>query len=305
MTGADGTPHPDPTPGPDEPHPDPGSAGDESLPDLDPAGEDPRPGSRAARFRLPLARKVVEAVAVENGVRIRPLAIRKVDLDTGETETIPAPCGATLASICPPCAERARRLRMAQCTAGWHLDDEPLPDPDPPSDEAKTLATLRADLEAARVEADLADRADDVADVDDLISQVDEALNDLGVRGKPAPDNRDRPRRTRSTRRRQDAPDLPRLPVDRRTVGRTYAAPDGTVWRPSMFLVRSGRRWRGHRTPISGSPSRSERLGRELFGLTWRIRRAWAAASVQRPACRARHAMARHLTPDFATWLAM
>ncbi len=221
MTGTDATQHPEPTPGPDR-----GSVDAE-----------PRPGSRAARFRLPLARKVVEAVAVENGVCIRPLAIRRVNLDTGETETIPAPCGATLASVCPPCAERAQRLRMAQCKAGWHLGDEPLPEPDPPSDEAKTLATLRADLEAARTEADLAGQADDVAEVDDLIGQVDEALTDLGVRGKPAPDNRDRPRRTRSTRRRQDAPDLPRLPVDRRTVGRTYEAPDGTVWRPSMFLT--------------------------------------------------------------------
>jgi hypothetical protein len=203
----------------------------------EPGSDEPRPGSRAARLRLPLARGVVEAVAVENGVCIRPLAIRRVDLDTGETQTIPAPCGATLASRCPPCAERARRLRMAQCKAGWHLDDEPLPDPDPPTDEAKTLTALRADLEAARVEADDAGRGDQVAEVDDLIGQVDEALTDLGVRGKPAPDNRDRTRRTRSTRRRQDAPDLPRLPVDRRTVGRTYEAPDGTVWRPSLFLT--------------------------------------------------------------------
>ncbi|WP_322778284.1 replication initiator, partial [Frankia sp. Cas4] len=78
---------------------------------------------------------------------------------------------------------------------------------------------------------------DQIGEVDDLISQVDAALNDLGVRGKVAPDSRDRPRRTRSTRRRQDAPDLPRLPVDRRTVGRTFTGSDGTVWRPSMFLT--------------------------------------------------------------------
>jgi hypothetical protein len=56
-----------------------------------------RPGSRLARFRMPLARHVVEAVAVENGVCVRPLAMRRVNLDTGETEIIPAPCGATLA----------------------------------------------------------------------------------------------------------------------------------------------------------------------------------------------------------------
>jgi hypothetical protein len=196
-----------------------------------------RPGSRLARFRLPLARHVVEAVAVENGVCVRPLAMRRVNLHTGETEIIPAPCSATLASKCPPCAERARRLRMARCKAGWHLDDEPLPDPDPSTDEAKTLASFRADLEAARIDAETAGDTVEVGEIDDLISQVDAALNDLGVRGKAAPDRRDRPRRTRSTRRRQDAPELPRLPVDRRTIGRAYEAPDGTVWRPSMFLT--------------------------------------------------------------------
>ncbi|MBL7498160.1 replication initiation protein [Frankia sp. CNm7] len=196
-----------------------------------------RPGSRLDRMRMPLARQVVEAVAVEEGVCVRPVALRRVDLATGETTIVPAPCGATLASKCPPCAERARRLRMAQCKAGWHLDDEPLPEPDPPSDEAKELGRLRADLEQARTESEQAGDADGVAEADGLIGQVDEALAELGVRGKAAPDNRERPRRTRSTRRRQDAPDLPRLPVDKRTVGRTYVAADGTAWRPSMFLT--------------------------------------------------------------------
>ncbi|WP_322761271.1 replication initiator [Frankia sp. Cr2] len=198
---------------------------------------EPPAGIRAARLRQPLARHVLEAVAAENGVCIRPLAMRRVDVVTGETEIIPVSCGATLASKCPPCAERARKLRMAQCKAGWHLDDEPLPDPDPPTDDAKTLVQLRADLEAVRTDAVNGHDVDQVGEVDDLISQVDTALNDLGVRGKTAPDNRDRPRRTRSTRRRQDAPDLPRLPVDRRTVGRTFTGSDGTVWRPSMFLT--------------------------------------------------------------------
>ena len=41
----------------------------------------------------------------------------------------------------------------------------------------------------------------------------------------------------RSTRRRQDAPDLPRVPLEDRTVGQTFTAPDGTTYRPSMFLT--------------------------------------------------------------------
>ncbi|TDD16417.1 replication initiation protein [Kribbella turkmenica] len=44
-------------------------------------------------------------------------------------------------------------------------------------------------------------------------------------------------RRVRSTRRRQDAPDLPRVPMDKRTVGTTFRAPNGKTYRPSMFLT--------------------------------------------------------------------
>ena len=55
------------------------------------------------------------------------------------------------------------------------------------------------------------------------------------MRGKVLPA---RPaRRHRSTRRRQDAPDLPRRKVTSRTVGKTYTAPDGKTFRPSMFLT--------------------------------------------------------------------
>ena len=43
--------------------------------------------------------------------------------------------------------------------------------------------------------------------------------------------------RHRSTRRRQDAPDLPRRKVTSRTVGKTYTAPDGKTFRPSMFVT--------------------------------------------------------------------
>ena len=53
-----------------------------------------------------------------------------------------------------------------------------------------------------------------------------------GTCSRPGP-----PRRHRSTRRRQDAPDLPRRKVSARTVGKTYTAPDGKTFRPSMFLT--------------------------------------------------------------------
>jgi hypothetical protein len=44
-------------------------------------------------------------------------------------------------------------------------------------------------------------------------------------------------RRVRSTRRRQDAPDLPQVPMDDRTIGRVFTAPDGRTYQPSMFLT--------------------------------------------------------------------
>jgi hypothetical protein len=44
-------------------------------------------------------------------------------------------------------------------------------------------------------------------------------------------------RRVRSTRRRQDAPDLPCVPVEDRTIGRVFTAPDGKIYRPSMFVT--------------------------------------------------------------------
>ena len=44
-------------------------------------------------------------------------------------------------------------------------------------------------------------------------------------------------RRHRTTRRRQDTPELPRRAISARTIGRTYTAPDGTTYRPSMFLT--------------------------------------------------------------------
>jgi hypothetical protein len=44
-------------------------------------------------------------------------------------------------------------------------------------------------------------------------------------------------RRVRSTRHRQDVSDLPRVPVENRTVGRTFTAPSGVRYRPSMFVT--------------------------------------------------------------------
>jgi hypothetical protein len=60
----------------------------------------------------------------------------------------------------------------------------------------------------------------------------DPANDDLVVDG-----DEDHGRRVRSTRRREDTPDLPRLPIEDRTIGRAFVAPNGKTWRPSMFLT--------------------------------------------------------------------
>jgi hypothetical protein len=189
------------------------------------------------RMARPHIREVARAVAEEHGACPRPVQLRKTNLATGEVEQVLIPCGATLASVCPPCAERNKVLRAAQCREGWHLEQEPVSQPAPPDDYERWLAATRADLLTDRVQAEV--QGEGTAELDDLIAELDGELRRLGIRGRLGTNNGGQPRarRKRSTRRRQDAPDLPRRKVDGRTIGRTYTAPDGKVFRPSMFLT--------------------------------------------------------------------
>ena len=154
---------------------------------------------------MPLARDVVRDVAVEHGACIRPIQLRRRNLDTGEVDTVLMPCGHTLASVCPACAERAKTLRAAQCREGWHLEDEPDRDPAPATDDQQWWVILRAEAQQHRDQAAAAGQ--DTTDFDELITELDAELANAGVRGKVAPAKP--ARRHRSTRRRQDAPDLP------------------------------------------------------------------------------------------------
>ena len=188
--------------------------------------------TRAERLAAPLARNVVKEVAAEHGACLRPVQLRRTDIDTGHIEQVLIPCGHTLASVCPPCAERARLLRAAQCREGWHLDHEPVIEPDPANDQQRARVTDRAEAQADRDA--LAAEGLDTTDLDQRIGELDQQITDAGMRGTVLPA---RPRRHRSTRRRQDAAPLPRRPVSARTVGKTYAAPDGKTFRPSMFVT--------------------------------------------------------------------
>jgi hypothetical protein len=56
--------------------------------------------------------------------------LRRVeDRHDGTEQHVAIPCGSTRESVCPPCAHKARVLRMQQCTEGWHRTDEPEHDP--------------------------------------------------------------------------------------------------------------------------------------------------------------------------------
>jgi hypothetical protein len=181
---------------------------------------------------MPLARTVVKDLAAEHGACQRPVQLRRTNLDTGHIEQVLIPCGHTLAAVCPPCAERARLLRAAQCREGWHLDREPVIEPDPATQEQQATVTDRAEVQADRDA--LAAEGLDTAELDVRIGELDQQITDAGVRGNVLPA---RPRRHRSTKRRQDAAQLPRRPVNARTVGKTYTAPDGTTFRPSLFVT--------------------------------------------------------------------
>jgi hypothetical protein len=182
---------------------------------------------------MPLARDVVRQVAEEHGACIRTVQLRRTDIATGKVDQVLVPCGHTLASVCPPCAERARTLRAAQCREGWHLDHEPVIEPDEPDEMQRWWIETRADVQADRDHQE--QDGQDTADLDEAIPELDEEINGAGMRGNVLPA---RPaRRHRSTRRRSDTPDLPHRKIDARTVGKTYTAQDGKTFRPSLFIT--------------------------------------------------------------------
>jgi hypothetical protein len=190
--------------------------------------------TRADRMANPTTRDAVRAVAENHGACLRPVQLRRTNTQTGQVDQVLIPCGATLASICPPCAERAKQLRAAQCREGWHLDTEPIPDPPPPDEVQAMWVEHRAQAQADRDHA--AQAGEDTGELDELITDLDTEIRRSGLRGQANPE-RTRPRRQRSTRRRQDASDLPKRKISPHTVGKTYTAPDGKTFRPSMFIT--------------------------------------------------------------------
>jgi hypothetical protein len=189
--------------------------------------------TRAQRAALPLSTEVIQTIAEHHGVCVRPLAMRRIDTTTGRVDVVPVPCGSTRDDQCRSCAEKARRLRMAQCRQGWHLDVEPVIHRATPSEDHQALMATRADLAAAYTECRARGNEASCEQIAESVAELDAELRSLGARGRLTPlDPPPKPVK-RSTRRRQDAPDLPRRPIEHRTLGQVFAG----RYRPSTFLT--------------------------------------------------------------------
>jgi hypothetical protein len=197
--------------------------------------------SRTERAATPLARDSIRKIAESIGGCLRPVQLRRTDKLTGAVEQVMKPCGATLASICPPCAQRAKTLREMQCREGWHLETEPDLSPPGPDEMQEYWLILRAEAQVQRDHAET--RGEDTSDLDALIGELDTEITRSGIRGTVTSSpgtgtgSKARARRVRSTRRRQDAPDLPKRKLAPYTVGKLFTAPGGKSYRPSMFLT--------------------------------------------------------------------
>jgi hypothetical protein len=189
--------------------------------------------TRTQKALLALSGDVAQRLAEAHGVCVRPLAMRRLDLNSGRVDVVPVPCGSRWEDRCRPCADKNRRLRMTQCREGWHLDSEPMPKPAEPTERQKELMAARADLHTAYQQAREDGDQDECDQIHEIVTELDAELRGLGVRGRLTPLDPDPPRQQRSTRRRQDAPNLPRRPIERRTVGQVY----GGRYRPSTFLT--------------------------------------------------------------------
>ncbi|MGL5818282.1 MAG: replication initiator [Phycicoccus sp.] len=172
---------------------------------LVPVPADHTPGAGTTHL---LTTDMIRTGAEAVGVCVRPVLRRVTDTLTGQSTTVPIPCGSTRATRCPTCADKARRLRIHQCREGWHLTDDPAPA-----------------LDDHDQDQDLDPDSDDGEDVDEADGDNSDVAEGAA-------------RRVRSTRRRSDVPDLPRVAMTDTTLGRTYTDPaTGREFRPSMFLT--------------------------------------------------------------------
>src|SRR5947209_16419004 len=108
--------------------------------------------------------------------------MRRTDLTTGESQIINMPCGHTLASVCPPCAERKRKLRATQCREGWHLEVEPVIERADPDVEQRFWMEKRAEVQDQAERAEAA--GEDSTELRELLTEINAEITRTGVVGK-------------------------------------------------------------------------------------------------------------------------
>ena len=183
---------------------------------------------------MPLAREVVKDLAVEHGACIRPVQLRRTNLDTGEIDQVLVPCGHTLATSARRAPNGPGRCGRRNAGKAGTSRTNPTSTPDPATEDQQWWIEKRAEAQQLRDQA--AERRAGHRPTWTSSSpswtrrSPTRACAGRSLPARPA-------RRHRSTRRRQDAPDLPRRKVSPRTVGKTYTAPDGKTFRPSMFVT--------------------------------------------------------------------
>ena len=142
--------------------------------------------TRAERLAMPLAREVVKDLAAEHGACIRPVQLSRTNLDTGTVDQVLVPCGHTLARVCLACAQRVKALRTAQCRKGWHLETEPVIDPNPATEDQEWWIEKRAKTQATRDQA--AGHGADTEDLDAPCPSPAEAAGTIRDRRWQRPD---------------------------------------------------------------------------------------------------------------------
>jgi hypothetical protein len=113
--------------------------------------------------------------------------MRRIDTTTGRVEVVPVACRSTRDDQCHPCADKARRLRMAQCRQGWHLDTEPVTNRATPTEEHRELMTTRADLISVHAECKAIGDVLVCEQIAESVAEIDSELRVLGVRGRLTP----------------------------------------------------------------------------------------------------------------------
>lgn len=75
----------------------------------------PRPGSRADRMLIPIAKDALKAMAEDLGVCVRPLAMRRTDTATGRTEVMTSLAGHGSPSSANPALNATGATACSNC----------------------------------------------------------------------------------------------------------------------------------------------------------------------------------------------